>query len=69
MRLEHRLAEEKERAQKKVTQLQDEYEQRLRDEQTSHEDEINMLQEDARENDMRLTNQINQLEHECALMH
>lgn len=52
-RLENRLAEEKDRALKKQTQLQEEFDSRLRDEQTQHEEDIEMLQEELRENERR----------------
>jgi hypothetical protein len=67
-RLEHRLAEEKERALKKHTQQQEEFDQRLRDEQQQHEEDIEMLQEELRENERRHQGYTNQIEHENALM-
>ncbi len=44
---------EKDRTQKQIQNIQDEYDQRLRDEQTHHEDDMEMLQEEMRENEQR----------------
>lgn len=52
-RLEHRLAEDKERFQKKINNMTEEFDQRIRDEQNQHEEDLEMLQEELREKDMR----------------
>ena len=42
-RLELRLTEERDRASKKISQMQEEFESRIRDEQAQHEEDIEML--------------------------
>lgn len=66
-RLERRITEEKEKATKRYNLMVEEYEQRLRDEQNQHEEDMMMLQDDMREQQTHNQNIISQLEHENSL--
>lgn len=63
-RLEQRLSEEKEASRKKHQMTMEEYETRLRDEQSQREEDIEMLQSDIKENEKRHQNNIKQLEYD-----
>jgi hypothetical protein len=66
-RLERRIQEEKERASKRYNMLVEEYEQRLKDTEGQHEDDIMMMQEEIRENKMAQQQTVAQFEHENSL--
>ena len=50
-----------------MIQVQEEFDQRLKDDQTNHEDELDMLQEEVRSKEISLTALENQFEHEITL--
>ena len=67
-RLEVHAHEEKERATKKMQSLIDEYETRMRDEQSQHEEDLAMLQEEIRDNAQRHQLAVSHAEHDNACL-
>ena len=51
--LEERLQKEKESTKRKVNGLNEEFEQRLKDESNRYEEDLELLQEEQREKEMR----------------
>ena len=66
-RLEQRLAEEREKREKSYAQVVEEYEARIREDQTSYEEEIESLKDDIREYETQIGNMQAQYEHELDL--
>lgn len=67
--MEQRAAEERDRSNKKVAAVQDELEQRLRDEALERDEEIECLQNELREAEQRHQQYVTQVEHELSLKH
>lgn len=66
-RLERRITEEKDRAEKKYANLMEEYESRLREEQNNHEEELDNVKEELREVEIHNATITQQYEHELML--
>jgi len=67
-RQEQRISGERDRALKKLVTVQEEYERRLVDEQTAHEDDVELLHDERRESEQRHMALINQVEHDNCLL-
>ena len=66
-RLEHRIIEEKEKIERKYGGQLEEYENRLKEEQASHSEEMDLLQEELREMEGQHQSIVNQYENELNL--
>ena len=67
-RLEHKIIEEKEKLEKRFNIQIEEYEEKLKEEQTQHSDEIMALQDELRECEVQHQNIITQIEQENRLI-
>lgn len=59
--------EEKDRAQKRFNAMVEDYEQKLKDEQTRYEEDTAMAQEEWNDKEHQMQEYINQLEHDISL--
>jgi len=66
-RLERRITEEKDRAEKKLNNLVEEYEGRIREDQNLHEEELDNIKEELREVEIQNATLTQQYEHELML--
>ena len=66
-RVERRLQEEKDRAQKRYNNMVEDYEQKLKEEQLLREEDVNNLEEEMRQKECQLRENIQQQEHENSL--
>ena len=66
-RLERRLVEEKDRAQKRYNNMVEDYEQKLKEEIENHQDELNNLTDEYKDKEAMMQDYINKLEHDNSL--
>lgn len=66
-RLERRLQEERERAQKRYNTAVEDYEQKIREEQGRYEEDLQMFQEEAADKERQANDVITQLDHENSM--
>jgi hypothetical protein len=62
-----RLREERDKAQKKVDQYQEEFEAKMRDESIEKDDELEILRHNLQELDQRHNQQVTQGQHELSM--